>query len=66
MKVMAPILTGSPEGQHVIDQDNTVISEVNSDDAVTLHGGGILDVDRITYLEGRYHIPQQPNTTGME
>jgi len=66
MKVMAPILTGSPEGQQVIDQYNTVVSEVTTDDAVTLNGGSILDVDQITYLEGRYHIPQQPNTTGME
>jgi len=66
MKVMAPILTGSPEGQQVIDQYNTIVSEVTTDDAVTLNGDGILDVDRITYLEGRYHIPQQLNTTGME
>ena len=66
MKVMAPILTRSPEGQQVIDQYNTVVSEVTTDDSVTLNGDGILDVDRITYLEGRYHIPQQPNTTGME
>lgn len=66
MKVMAPILTGSPEGQQVIDQYNTVISEVTTDDAVKLNRGGILDVDQITYLEGRYHIPQLPNTTGME
>jgi len=66
MKVMAPILTGSPEGQQVIDQYNTVVSEVTTDDAVTLNGNGMLDVDQITYLEGRYHIPQLPNTTGME
>jgi hypothetical protein len=66
MKVMAPMLTGSPEGQQVIDQYNTVISEVTTDDAVTLNGDGILDVDRITYLEGQYHNPQQPDTTGKE
>jgi hypothetical protein len=66
MKVMAPVLTGSPEGQQVIDQYNTVISEVTTDDAVTLNDDGILDVDRITYLEGQYHNPRQPNTTGKE
>jgi len=66
MKVMAPILTGSPEGQQVIDQYNTIVSEVTTDDAVKLNGDSILDVGRITYLEGRYHIPQQLNTTGME
>jgi len=66
MKVMAPILTESPEGQQVIDQYNTVVSEITTDDDVTLNADGILDVDRITYLEGQYHNPQQPNTTGME
>jgi len=66
MKVMAPILTGSPEGQQVIDQYNTVVSEVTTDFAVTLNGDGILNVDQITYLEGQYRTHQQPNTAGME
>jgi hypothetical protein len=66
MKVMAPILTGSPEGQQVINQYNTVVSEVTTDDAVTMNGDGELDIDRITYIEGHYHIPQQPKATGMK
>jgi hypothetical protein len=66
MKVMAPILTGSPEGQQVIDQYKTVVSEVTTDDGVTLNSDSILDTDQVTDIEEQYHIAKQPITTGME
>jgi NDP-sugar pyrophosphorylase family protein len=66
MKVMAPVLTGSPEDQQVIDQLKAVISEVTTDDVVTLNGDVILDVDQITYIEGQFHITKEPNTTGID
>jgi NDP-sugar pyrophosphorylase family protein len=64
MKVMAPVLTKSPEDQQVIDQFQTVVSEITTDDVITLNGDVILDTDRITYVEGQFHITKQPNTTG--
>jgi hypothetical protein len=64
MKVMAPVLTGSPEDQQVIDRFKTLIPEVTTDEAVTLNGDIILDVDRITYIEGQFHVTKQPNATG--
>ncbi|XP_069687000.1 atrial natriuretic peptide-converting enzyme isoform X2 [Periplaneta americana] len=59
MKVMAPILTKSQEGQQLIDEFRTVVSETPSEDVVELDGDVILDLGGVTYHEGQYHVTRQ-------
>jgi len=64
MKVMAPILTKSQEGQQLINDFKTVVSEAPSSDVVALNGDVILELGGITYHEGQYHVTKQPALTG--
>ncbi|KAJ9587711.1 hypothetical protein L9F63_018862, partial [Diploptera punctata] len=63
MKVMAPILTKSHDGEQLIDEFRTVVSETPGNDVVALDGDVILDIGGVTYHEGQYHVTKEPEQT---
>ena len=64
MKVMAPILTKSHDGEQLANEVRTVVSEASGNDVVALHGDVILDLEGVTYHEGQYHVTKEPVQTG--